>query len=74
MILNNNTDYHNSRIEEAERIYNSDSLLPYRYALVLTNKCNLKCEHCFHDEEVHSLSFQEINKLFIQLKNSLINI
>ena len=51
MELNKNTDLYNSRIEWAERIYNSDSLLPYRYSLVLTNKCNLSCSFCFQDRK-----------------------
>lgn len=36
----------------------------------LTNNCNLKCIHCFHDEKYNSLSFDELNELFGKLKNS----
>lgn len=48
---NKNTNYNLLRDEQAERIYNSNSLLPYRYALVLTNKCNLSCSFCFQDRK-----------------------
>ena len=49
--LDKNTEYHNKRYEQSKKIYNSNDLLPYRYALVLTNKCNLSCSFCFQDRK-----------------------
>lgn len=44
--------------------------IPTSIHLELTNECNLRCIHCFHDEEYNSLSFEEIDSLFQMLRNS----
>lgn len=62
-------------IKESNQLedYCNDSIrhfLPTKLHIELTNKCNLKCIHCFHDEEYSSLSFEKLNDLFEELRNS----
>lgn len=67
--------------EDLEHIKNNDQLenyckdclsqsLPTSLHIETSNECNLKCIHCFHDEEYNRLSFEEIDKLFEGLRNS----
>lgn len=51
--------------------YYSEKVRPFEVLLELTNLCNLKCVHCFHqcDKEHHSLDFS----LIVKLINSLVN-
>lgn len=44
--------------------------IPTVIQIELTNKCNLKCIHCYHDENLDSLSIDELSKFFAQIKNS----
>lgn len=44
--------------------------MPTVLHIELTNNCNLKCIHCFHDEKHNNLSLDELNVLFEKLKNS----
>jgi MoaA/NifB/PqqE/SkfB family radical SAM enzyme len=49
--MNNHTPYHEQRIIQTDKIYNSENLLPHRYVFILTNKCNLRCSFCFQDKK-----------------------
>lgn len=44
-----NTTYHDKRIKYADLLYENEDLLPHRYALVITNRCNLDCSFCFQE-------------------------
>lgn len=44
--------------------------MPTHLHIELTNKCNLKCIHCFHDEIHQSLSFEELDNFFESIKQS----
>lgn len=44
--------------------------LPTVLHIEITNHCNLKCIHCFHDEQNNALSFEALDGLFEQLKES----
>jgi len=50
-VSSNNTLFHNKHELLSEEIYNSSSMLPSRYVLVLTNKCNLNCSFCYQDKQ-----------------------
>jgi MoaA/NifB/PqqE/SkfB family radical SAM enzyme len=42
--------YHLRRREMAEKLYVSNSSMPFRYVFVLTNRCNLRCSFCFQEK------------------------
>lgn len=45
------TDYHRERAEYAKKLYDNPGMLPHRYVLVLTNRCNLRCPFCFQHKD-----------------------
>jgi len=51
IIHNKDTEYHNERERFAIELYEDENLMPHRYVLVLTNKCNLRCSFCFQDKK-----------------------
>lgn len=60
-MLNNNTEYYQSRLNERERLFKAKNLLPSRYVFILTNKCNLNCSFCFQERKGRkgSLTYDE---------------
>lgn len=44
--------------------------IPTILHMEITNKCNLKCVHCFHDEEYSNIDIIDVRKLFESLRNS----
>ena len=45
------TEYHENRLKYSKLLSRSNSMLPYRYCFILTNKCNLNCKFCFQDRK-----------------------
>lgn len=45
------TDYHNKRNFYANDLFSKKTALPFRYVLILTNKCNLACSFCFQERK-----------------------
>lgn len=41
------TKYHLERVKFSETLYEDNFSLPHRYVLIITNKCNLRCDFCF---------------------------
>lgn len=48
----------------------SSNNLPSILHLELTNRCNLKCIHCYHDEEFQELELEDIEHVFQSIKNT----
>ena len=48
----------------------SSNNLPSILHIELTNGCNLKCIHCYHDEAIQSLNLDDIEHLFQNSENS----
>ena len=45
------TDYHSKRDFYAQNLFEKKTSLPFRYVLILTNKCNLACSFCFQERK-----------------------
>jgi MoaA/NifB/PqqE/SkfB family radical SAM enzyme len=50
-VRSTDTDYHKERQLFAEKIWATPGMLPHRYVLILTNKCNLRCSFCFQEKK-----------------------
>ncbi|MCP4138378.1 MAG: radical SAM protein [bacterium] len=48
--MTNKEEFHNTHEIFTDKAYNTPGMLPHRYVLVLTNKCNLRCDFCFQDK------------------------
>jgi MoaA/NifB/PqqE/SkfB family radical SAM enzyme len=47
-------EFHDRHEGFTEKLYNGELDLPHRYAFVLTNICNLRCDFCFQDRDRRS--------------------
>jgi len=52
--------------------YYTDKCIPTTVNIEITNKCNLQCIHCYHDELESTLSLSEIKSILTKLKKSAI--
>ncbi len=48
----------------------SENGMPSILHVELTNRCNLECIHCFHDEDLKSLNYDDLEKLFASIENT----
>lgn len=46
--------------------------LPFKLQIELTNRCNLSCVHCYHDQTYSELTTERLAKLFSEISNSSI--
>ncbi len=51
MSKSKHTKFHSKHELLSKDIYDNSTMLPSRYVLVLTNKCNLNCSFCYQDKQ-----------------------
>ncbi len=66
---NENTIFENNQYENYID-YCCSNNLPSILHIELTNSCNLKCIHCFHDEKCERLSFCDLKKVFREIRDT----
>jgi MoaA/NifB/PqqE/SkfB family radical SAM enzyme len=56
-------------VEFSNRAYDDDQIRPARHVFVLTNRCNLKCKHCFQDRsrDANAMTVDDWLKVIAQL-------
>ena len=45
--------FYNKNVLYSKLAFEKDSMLPHRYVLILTNKCNLACSFCFQERKTN---------------------
>lgn len=71
--INEDIDYINANNQiDNFKAYCTNKNIATTLHIEITNSCNLKCIHCFHDEKNNHISLDDFIKLFESLKNSQI--